>query len=294
MALSRIAVPFGRGNEALSESERIDYLILVEAREQVGAQSRLFYRMRYSRSLKAFTVLLRCAFVLLGALSNRRTSAQFVEWLVAQGGNGHFYEVVSAPGGITWGNASLAATNRGGYLATITSAEENAFIFNIATQIATVWYSGYGPWLGGLQPAGSAEPGGGWRWVTGEPFLYKNWAPLQPNNNNNEDRIQFGGQADRSSAWNDISQSNTNFTRGFVVEYDRHPDAVTLSITRKDTDHAQLSWPSRINIAYRVEWTEDLGGQWTLLTTVLGNGATVAVDDFLTESRRIYRCAAPL
>ena len=195
--------------------------------------------MVYQTSLRRGTVFL--FFVLAALLDCERTWAQLVEWPVAEGGNGHFYEVVQRVGGITWGNANLAATNRGGYLATITSAEENAFVFDIATQIATVWYNGYGPWLGGIQPAGSVEPGGGWSWVTGEPFSYQNWAPLQPNNNNNEDRIQFGGQADRSSAWNDISQSNTNFTRGFVVEYDRHPNAVTLNIERKDADHVQLS-----------------------------------------------------
>lgn len=231
-------------------------------------------------------------FVALGLGGWERTWAQLVAWPVAQGGNGHFYEVVSAPAGITWGNASLAATNRGGYLATITSAEENAFVFGLATVDATVWYSGYGPWLGGVQPAGSAEPGGGWRWITGEAFTYRNWAPGQPNNNQNEDRIQFGGQAGRSSAWNDIGSSNTNFTRGFVVEYDRHPNAVTLSIARKGADEVQLSWASRLNLSYTIEWTEDLGTPWTLLTKVVGNGAVVSVDDSLA-GRRFYRCVAP-
>ena len=116
-------------------------------------------------SLRRITVPL--FFVLAALFDCERTWAQLVEWPVAQGGNGHFYEVVQRVGGITWGNANLAATNQGGYLATITSAEENAFVFNIATQIATVWYNGFGPWLGGIQPAGSVEPGGGWSWVTG-------------------------------------------------------------------------------------------------------------------------------
>jgi len=147
-----------------------------------------------------------------------RAFGRLVQWPTSQGGNGHFYEVVSAPAGISWGNASLSATNRGGYLATLTTAEENAFVFALANQDPTIWYSGYGPWLGGIQPAGSAEPSGGWKWVTGEPFSCKNWTPGQPNNNQNEDRIQFGGQADRSSTWNDIAQNNTNYTRGFVVE----------------------------------------------------------------------------
>ncbi|HEY6227506.1 MAG TPA: hypothetical protein VI282_10330 [Verrucomicrobiae bacterium] len=138
-----------------------------------------------------------------------------------------------------------------------------------------------------------AEDGVGLR---GEPFIYKNWAPLQPNNNNNEDRIQFGGQADRSSMWNDISQSNTNFTRGFVVEYDRHPNAVTLNIERIDTDHVRLSWACRPGMAYTIEWTEELGlaGQWTVLSSVyVFSGTATSVDDSLAGNRRFYRCVVP-
>jgi hypothetical protein len=245
----------------------------------------------HSRLLKRIGLPLGLGLVVFALLNCQPASAQLVEWPVAAGGNGHFYEVVSAPSGITWGNASLGATNRGGYLATITSAEENAFIFNIATQDATVWYSGYGPWIGGIQPAGSAEPAGSWRWITGEAFIYRNWAPVQPNNNGNEDRIQFGGQADRSSMWNDISQTNTNFTRGFVVEYDLHPNAITLNVVIKDSDEVRLSWTSRVGVSYTIEWVEDLGGEWTLLTTVVGNGATITVDDFLVGGR-FYRCVA--
>jgi hypothetical protein len=232
-------------------------------------------------------------FVLLALMNSQPAWSQLVQWPVAEGGNGHFYEVVPAAGGITWGNASLAATKRGGYLATITSAEENDFVFNLADQDPTMWNGGYGPWLGGIQPTGSAEPAGGWSWVTGEPFIYQNWAPGQPNNNQNEDRIHFGGEANRSSAWNDVGRNTVNFTRGFAVEYDRHPNAITLFIVRKDNDEVQLSWSSRLNVPYTIEWTEDLSGQWNLLTTVTGNGATVTVDDSLAGRKRFYRSAAP-
>lgn len=116
--------------------------------------------------------------------------AQLVHWPAAEGGNDHYYEIVSVPGGITWNDASLSATNRGGHLATITSSDENTFVFNLASQSTNSWYGGYGPWLGGLQATGSSEPGGGWGWITGEPFTYQNWAPNQPNNNGGkEDRI---------------------------------------------------------------------------------------------------------
>lgn len=104
--------------------------------------------------------------------------AQIVSWPIANGGNGHFYEAVVAPGGISWSNASSVATNRDGYLATITSSSENAFVFSLVSTGASCWYqeplSGnwFGPWLGGSQPTGSSEPLGGWTWVTGEPFSY--------------------------------------------------------------------------------------------------------------------------
>ena len=238
------------------------------------------------------SVAIRFLVLLLFALLNcPLTWSQLVQWPVAEGGNGHFYEVVPAPGGITWGNASLAATARGGYLATITSAEENEFVFHLADQDPIMWNGGYGPWLGGIQPAGAIEPAGGWSWVTGEPFTFQNWAPGQPNNNQNEDRIHFGGLANRSSAWNDVGRNTVNFTRGFAVEYDQHPNAITLEIVRKDGDEVQLSWASRLNVSYTIEWSEDIGGEWNTLTTVTGNGATVTVDAFISGNGRFYRSA---
>ena len=219
----------------------------------------------------------------------QHASAALVQWRVDEGGNGHFYEVVPAAGGITWENANLGAMQRGGYLATITSAEENEFVFRLADQDPTMWNGGYGPWLGGMQPAGSSEPRGGWSWVTGEPFVFQAWAPGQPNNNQNEDRIHFGGLANRSSAWNDVGRNTVNFTRGYAIEYDRHPDAITLSIVRKDADEVRLSWESLFGVVYRVEWTDELDGEWRVLTNEVGDGTRMAVDDFVGGSRTFYR-----
>ncbi len=65
-----------------------------------------------------------------------------VEWPVAQGGNGHYYAIVSAAetpfedGGMTWAEADSLAKlmhhlGRDGHLATITSAEEHHFIMQL-------------------------------------------------------------------------------------------------------------------------------------------------------------------
>lgn len=75
------------------------------------------------------------------------------------------------------------------------------------------------------------------------------------------------------------------------MEYDQHPNAITLEIVRKDGDEVQLSWASRLNVSYTIEWSEDIGGEWNTLTTVTGNGATVTVDAFISGNGRFYRSA---
>ncbi len=173
----------------------------------------------------------KAAFLVMNVIlltGRMEASAQLTNWPVQAGGNGHYYEAVVANGPITWDAASVTASNRGGYLATITSASENAFVFGFAKGNPDLWYqtgSAWGPWLGGLQPSGSAEPSGGWRWVTGESFTYSNWAAGQPNNSGgNENRIQLGGQAAIAGTWNDANDTASTYGRGFVIEYNTKPE----------------------------------------------------------------------
>ena len=79
--------------------------------------------------------------------------------------------------------------NRGGEkcgLASITSAEENAFVYGLASSNPIYWTQigegNFGPWLGGYQYDHNAEPAGDWAWLSGEPWGYTNWAPNEPNN----------------------------------------------------------------------------------------------------------------
>ena len=223
--------------------------------------------------------------------------SQSATWQVGSGGNGHYYELIAAPGGVTWSNASAAATNRGGYLATITSSGENAFVHGLASQNTNAWYiagggaTWYGPWLGGVQPVGAAEPAGGWRWVTEEPFAYSNWASVQPNNSGGaEDRIQFVGATLATAAtWNDLAQTNVTFVRGYVVEYETRP---ALTITASDVE-ARVCWNSRPNTVYTVQYNPTLDPTtWTnLVMNVLGNGNTNCVTDLAPNKRaqRNYR-----
>jgi Tol biopolymer transport system component len=144
--------------------------------------------------------------------------------------NGHYYELVIVTSRHTWDQARDEAENRTylgspGYLATIHSAEENAFILNLVSSTGGIT----GVWLGGFQPEGSVEPNGGWRWVTSEPWNYTNWDPPNPNNavGGTEDYLQMlTGPPYHVGKWSDISNNNADL-RPYIVEYEPIPDQST-------------------------------------------------------------------
>lgn len=133
----------------------------------------------------------------------------------------HFYEYVSAPL-ITWtqarDNSSLRTLyGMQGYLATVTSSAESAFI---STRL-----EGQG-WMG----ASDTAVEGDWRWVTGPENgtafwsgtstgsavggAFTNWNSGEPNNVGDEDYGQFL----LNGKWNDLPVSN-GAIQGYVVEY---------------------------------------------------------------------------
>ena len=143
--------------------------------------------------------------------------------------NDHYYEAVSvAPFRIDWHTAQAVAASRGGYLATINTAQENQFVFDLLGDFDDYWYDGthdvwIGPWLGGFQPAGSIEPGGNWQWVTGERFTFQPWAFRQPDNgfNQREDSLHYFIAAGQpyEPAWNDYPFDGRDGTHGYIVEW---------------------------------------------------------------------------
>lgn len=108
-----------------------------------------------------------------------------VQWTTAVGGNGHWYELVSTASifeSVDFATAQSGAASRThlgqtGYLATVTSAAENAFLrdtFNILI--------GFGG--GGSAYLGATRQAGGFTWVggpeTGQTVTYTNWAAGHP------------------------------------------------------------------------------------------------------------------
>ena len=129
---------------------------------------------------------------------------QAVEWKVSEGGNGHWYQWVRVPAGISWSDSQAWCVSRGGYLATATSSSENAFIFSL-TLPTSAWQNRFGPWLGGYQLPGSAEPAGGWTWVTGEPWSFTSWWSWEPSNSYCRGVPEgFLHYIDKQPLWNDL------------------------------------------------------------------------------------------
>jgi hypothetical protein len=150
------------------------------------------------------------------------------------GVNGHFYRPIAT--GNTYTGARAAALNttfkgQTGYLVTITSADEDAFVFNNVPQ-TSIWFAltdevvegqwriDAGPEKGVLIKTSNGQTAGN---IQGQ---YNNWAGGEPNNSGNEDYAvtKWGG----GSQWNDLPN---NFSCPYVIEYGTwtNPDDATFT-----------------------------------------------------------------
>lgn len=140
---------------------------------------------------------------------------------------GHLYEVFIDETS-TWNQAKDAAASAGGYLATITSAEEQSYIASLVSPYLSANGGDAGFKLGGFQPAGSTEAGGGWRWVTSEAWGYANWGSGEPNNvGGNESYLYLDERFNWK--WNDYNDIDAFYNpSGYIVETVPEPSTVLL------------------------------------------------------------------
>jgi hypothetical protein len=158
-------------------------------------------------------------------------------------GNGHYYDLVTEAG--SWSSAlqkAALSSYRGmsGYLATLTSAAENQFVFSV--------FSGALPshktiWLG----ATDQTEEGVWRWAsgpeTGQLLTYTNWGgpvvPSEPNNGNGSPYfgpqhylalpLSWGGRWD--DGWEVAPEfiGDPDLYAGYVIEYGGLPPSYTIT-----------------------------------------------------------------
>ncbi len=205
-----------------------------------------------------------CGLALLpaGIALGGETSYGPFEWAEADGGNGHSYELIDS-GNITWPDAKAAAEARGGYLATITSPKEDAFlksVFDLGL---------FEPWFGLWQNTDSPD--------------YS-----EPNNSGGEDHGQcwYG----TTNQWNDYSHASPS---SYLIEYAPPSNIVFFDNFDQEegngtnyTDFAQWTVVDGcVDLYFAVEgnhyygdWYE--GNHYLDLDGSCGNAGTMQSDEF--------------
>lgn len=143
---------------------------------------------------------------LLGQFEQSNIPSDAVEY------NGHWYKVIQDDSVTDWNAAQQYCKNQNGYLATITSAEENDFLYSYITQ------EGYSSAYFGLSDAASE---GNWIWNNGEEVSYTNWHRNEPNSeNSNEDYALFYYKYS-DGTWNDGDFGSRTVSGGtaFICEW---------------------------------------------------------------------------
>lgn len=123
--------------------------------------------------------------------------------------NGHYYFVYRFNDDVdTWEEAREFCLKRSGYLASLTSAEEDAFVHSLVQE------SGCEYAYFGLNDTGYSQ----WEWSNGEKFEYSNWAQGEPNAYGERYGLYDKGMREQ---WNNGSIRNgTDLTKtGFVCEW---------------------------------------------------------------------------
>jgi len=157
-----------------------------------------------------------------------------IHWAVKDGGNGHFYQLIVKRKPVTWHEAALDAMGRyyhglPGHLVTVTSREEDQFL----TQSVMNETSTRGIWIGLTDVLRESD----FRWVTGEPVEFENWATYPEQQPDNYQEADWHGGEDYGMytafvghqpwAWNDLSvDSMHEKVSAYLIEYERPIDAL--------------------------------------------------------------------
>ena len=166
-----------------------------------------------------------------------------VGWLDSTGGNNHHYALYAIDAYSTYADVLEAAQRFGGYPATITSPQEQAFInWNMPATLRG------GPTALGLYQEGDDEPTGGWRWVSREPLDWTNWRAGEPNEHLG--LPEDWGMIYPDGTWND----NQNYFGNVLIEFDEDPElsTVTWPVEEGGNGHAYEA----VILPQRVSWDE--------------------------------------
>lgn len=205
--------------------------------------------------------------------------------------NGHFYYVYNLDTVSTWNEAKQYCENLGGYLATITTPEENEFVYSYLKM-----NFGYESAYFGFTDQGEE---GVWLWDNGEESSYTNWHSGEPNGeNSNEDFAMFYYKYS-DGTWNDgdFGQRTVNSGVVFICEWgeynidvnpseenDYETDSALgkyLAAAAKTTETG--SWSEQLSLEADMSIAYDGGKTKTKVTLAADSDISNYVEDDLSQ-----------
>ena len=209
------------------------------------------------------------------------SQAQAVQWKVSDGGNGHWYRFVPSgdvPADFNAQDARCAA--QGGYMVTITSAQEWEFFKAVAP-------TGGGYWIG-LRSSACAN----WSWSSGEQFGFAAWggsscgAGPYPNNCTSTNlRAAAGRRPDCGWNWDDYPQGLMSFTsyciewsadcnNDGIVDYGQCRDGSLPDYNANNIPDCCESGTACVAGNYPIQWLASEGGNGNWYQRVTNEGTS--------------------
>ncbi len=127
--------------------------------------------------------------------------------------NGHYYKVYTG-NAATWEDARIFCENRGGYLAVISSPEENDALYKYlqSTGVDTAYFGLF------------KNEQGNWEWVDAENNTYTNWSSGEPNNEGGRESYGEFYYKYTDGTWNDgnFAHGTQNDAVSFICEWETY------------------------------------------------------------------------
>ena len=123
---------------------------------------------------------------------------------------GHHYEFIQTD--MTWEKANADALSRGGYLAVITSSQEQSLIEELMKSYPSV----HTVWIGGQKGYN-----GQFSWVSNEAFEWTKWGVGEPNNETGDENYLDMYTTGGTWVWNDVPNSISQYyagKMGYILE----------------------------------------------------------------------------